>query len=380
MIVDAECGMPLDLGKWECLWEQDADDSELNPDPNNLPVLDPKDQFLLLDPSASFGTHANHAASGSGTSTPSQHVTWLRKTEYLSRDSSYRQSPHGEQRPVAEAPIDVSRGAQIRDIEASFGAANDNFDLSTLKHPNKPNVTAVDSYEVLPDANIWANAYDLFRFSERPGDKPRPPDEDDPRLDCAVLRPMESEGDHFLAYYLTKDDDTAVDFKRTRLERPVNGVQDEDPTTFHFVRDYEVVKVEQEVSNELLLVLDDGQRNVKEELIPESEVMPSQPRAKGAYYKNIERKMLLKKKRINSYDQDTKKWHMIKVQHIRMDDDEAKEREEAEAEVKDPNYLLSAMDADAEGEVADAEGEVDTGDHEQAGGEEPIDPLDVLGD
>jgi hypothetical protein len=27
MIVDAECGMPLDLGKWECLWEQDADDS-----------------------------------------------------------------------------------------------------------------------------------------------------------------------------------------------------------------------------------------------------------------------------------------------------------------------------------------------------------------
>ncbi len=27
MIVDAECGMPLDLGKWECLWEQNADDS-----------------------------------------------------------------------------------------------------------------------------------------------------------------------------------------------------------------------------------------------------------------------------------------------------------------------------------------------------------------
>ena len=27
MIVDAECGMPLDLGKWECLWEESADDS-----------------------------------------------------------------------------------------------------------------------------------------------------------------------------------------------------------------------------------------------------------------------------------------------------------------------------------------------------------------
>lgn len=27
MIVDAELGMPLDMGKWECLWEPDADDS-----------------------------------------------------------------------------------------------------------------------------------------------------------------------------------------------------------------------------------------------------------------------------------------------------------------------------------------------------------------
>lgn len=27
MIVDAECGMPLDLGKWEALWEDGADDS-----------------------------------------------------------------------------------------------------------------------------------------------------------------------------------------------------------------------------------------------------------------------------------------------------------------------------------------------------------------
>ena len=27
MIVDAECGMPLDLGQWECLWEEDADES-----------------------------------------------------------------------------------------------------------------------------------------------------------------------------------------------------------------------------------------------------------------------------------------------------------------------------------------------------------------
>ena len=27
MIVDAECGMPLDLGRWACPWEEAADDA-----------------------------------------------------------------------------------------------------------------------------------------------------------------------------------------------------------------------------------------------------------------------------------------------------------------------------------------------------------------
>jgi RNA polymerase II-associated factor 1 len=27
MIIDAECGMPLDLGRWECLWEEDGNDT-----------------------------------------------------------------------------------------------------------------------------------------------------------------------------------------------------------------------------------------------------------------------------------------------------------------------------------------------------------------
>lgn len=113
------------------------------------------------------------------------------------------------------ANIDVSRGAQIRDIESSFAACNNAFDISTLSHPNKRGVTAVDSYEIFPDADIWANAYDLFRFSERPGE--RAADVEDPRLDCAILRPMESDGDHFLAYYLTEDDESALKFKEKRL-------------------------------------------------------------------------------------------------------------------------------------------------------------------
>jgi RNA polymerase II-associated factor 1 len=74
---------------------------------------------------------------------------------------------------TSEPTIDVSRAAQIRQIEDSFSAAAEgDTDLSKLRHPNKPNVTAVDSYDILPDPDIWANTYDLFRFSERPGDRP----------------------------------------------------------------------------------------------------------------------------------------------------------------------------------------------------------------
>lgn len=68
-------------------------------------------------------------------------------------------------------------------------------------------------------------------------------------------------------------------------------------TPFHFVRDYEVVKVEQEVPNEFIIMIDDGDDELE---VKVGEVLkPSRPRVKGAYYKNIERKMVLKKKRIN---------------------------------------------------------------------------------
>ena len=72
---------------------------------------------------------------------------------------------------LAENAVDISRSAQIRDIEASLDACATNFDLSTLKHPNKPNITPVGSYEIFPNVDIWANTYDLFRFSERPGER-----------------------------------------------------------------------------------------------------------------------------------------------------------------------------------------------------------------
>jgi RNA polymerase II-associated factor 1 len=61
------------------------------------------------------------------------------------------------------------------------------------------------------------------------------------------------------------------------------------------VRDYETVKIEQEVPNEFLLVLDDGD-------LPPTHTTNGgvlERRSKGAYYKNLERKIILKKRRVN---------------------------------------------------------------------------------
>ncbi|KAG6856220.1 hypothetical protein H0H87_006371 [Tephrocybe sp. NHM501043] len=349
MIVDAECGMPLDLGKFECLWEEGGDDSELNPDPHNLPILDPKDAFLLGD-STSSGPYTN--GSSSSAATPLAHVPWLRKTEYISRESSQRSSGH-EPKHVQAAAIDISRTAQLRDIDASFFECNDHFSLDTIQHPNKPGVTAVESYEILPDADLWSNQYDLFRFSERPGE--RAVDVEDPRLDCAILRPMKTEHDSFLAYYLTQDDESALKFKETRFAlSPYEVPEEQEETIFQFVRDYETVKVEQDVPNEFLLVLNDG--DPPETIDDIGLERKALRRLKGAYYKNIERKMTLKKKRANIYEQYDDKWEVIRVTHSEMSKEEEEEREEALAEVADPMFLMARGDADADGDI-----EVDDG-------------------
>ncbi len=136
---------------------------------------------------------------------------------------------------------------------------------------------------------------------------------------------MEADGDHFLAYYLTKDDEAALEFKQVRAARePGDGSDGDEPAYFHFVRDYETVKVEQEVPNEFLLVLDEG-----------TDVQGGMPRSKGAYYKNIKRKMLLK-------------WDVVKLTHTPMSKEEEQAREEALAEVTDPLFLLARADANGE--------------------------------
>lgn len=69
----------------------------LNPDPHNLPKLDPKDEFLLEDASGAAGPFINGGSRTPGSSQPqSKSVTWLRKTEYISRVDVTRAAPSQE--------------------------------------------------------------------------------------------------------------------------------------------------------------------------------------------------------------------------------------------------------------------------------------------
>ena len=57
--------------------------TELNPDPNNLPVLDPKDALLVAESSTSV-----NGLKASSSSSNVHNVPWLRKTEYISRETN----------------------------------------------------------------------------------------------------------------------------------------------------------------------------------------------------------------------------------------------------------------------------------------------------
>jgi len=106
------------------------------------------------------------------------------------------------------------------------------------------------------------------------------------------------------------------------------------------------------VPNEFLLVFDEGDAA--------SFTTDGEARRVGAYYKVIERKMLLKKKRTEPIERFRDKWALVRVAHVPPSQEEAEERADALAEVRDPMYLLHSADAEGEDDIdADGDGDAD---------------------
>jgi hypothetical protein len=72
------------------------------------------------------------------------------------------------------------------------------------------------------------------------------------------------------------------------------------------------VKIEQEVPNEFVLVLDDRGTDSDLKTVSSRSDQEFPRREKGAFYKNIERKMILKKKRVN-----VSNWHCNLARHLK---------------------------------------------------------------
>ena len=318
VIVDAQAGMPINLAHFQDIWEGDL--SEVTP-PDHQTLdheqLDDADAFLLQDftaalpgASASSGAaqgavglvtslhasgdfnaqaslaaaaqhrHAQSIGPNAKTTLQAEHVTWLRRTEYLSAEQKKAQQQ--AQKPRQVEMVDTSRDAQIAKIEQSFKEAQK--PLKDLSHPTKRGVTAVQSFELLPDPETWATDYQIVRFIDPPGRISNGVPVVDPRLDVALFRPVSdaNTGEQRVSYYLPTGEDLPDDVeeplaliedqnledeksRRLRKRRRTGKVPNSDQvprnqsaTAFKWVRDY-VPKDTAESSHDILLLsLDDG--------------------------------------------------------------------------------------------------------------------------
>lgn len=259
-------------------------------------LVDEEDAFLLSDEVAQRPAQVIEGPVQAPAAQAAD-VTWLRRTEYLGAE----QRRQRQSEKAKAAPLDTSHEAQIARIEQGFAAAN--APLASLTHPGKPDVHAVDAYELLPDPETWATPMHIVRFTSDLG-RPTPGVADrDVRMDTAILRPVADGGGQRVSLYLTSADhlpayasETSTEMaepphvdadaerrqdvaalryaKRRRLgEFPKvayldgeEGDANEYATGFRHVRDLEPLDQTNVLSNQLAIVLDDGTPDAAPEL------------------------------------------------------------------------------------------------------------------
>lgn len=170
MVVNSEAGMPLNMTDFPQAWYTDQEieaDDNIFPRLESVDDVDPEDAFLLSDLLGKLPSSTNTLGRGTGAGKEVEkgQVTWLRRTEYLGAEKKRKE------REIASRSqndiIDSSRKAQLARIKEAFQMANQ--PLSTLRHPTKPGLKAVEEHQLLPDPDTWATRYDIFRFGDPPG-------------------------------------------------------------------------------------------------------------------------------------------------------------------------------------------------------------------
>ncbi len=215
-------------------------------------AIDPEDAFLLnplssaLPPTgpntAPYNTPGVSGAAGStqaGLGPASQprtgaaDVTWLRRTEYLAMEQAKQRGK--EDKGPEKLQIDTSTDAMVERIKATFDKVQKQ-PLSSLRHPTKPHLRAIRSWEVLPDAETWATNFHIVRFQDWPGRSKNGQAVSDPRIAASVIRPDPPGVEPRLSFYLVTPPDadalTAEAVDAAESEAKLAGGEDEDEELF----------------------------------------------------------------------------------------------------------------------------------------------------
>ncbi|KAK9474033.1 RNA polymerase II-associated [Dipodascopsis tothii] len=263
--IDTELGMPLDLTIVPGVFDN-GDDSRLFPDRNPAP-MHPKDRALLRDP-ASLG----------GVSRSQPGVSFLRRTEYIASEHRATRAT-GAPRRTAAAAIEVDEPQhQIDAVEETFAQAE--RDVAGLRHPTKKHLTVAESWEALPDVEIFDLNHLLVKMTGASG---KGKDAADARYDVAVLRPVATGADDWVSFFLP-DEDTAARYKDVLARSAAaDAAAPADDAVYRFahVRDYDMDYHVGE-SNEFFVSFDDATR--------------------AAYFAPISARSVLKRRRVVKAD------------------------------------------------------------------------------
>ncbi|KAJ3088239.1 hypothetical protein HK102_009194 [Quaeritorhiza haematococci] len=293
---EEEHGVPVDLmklGVFERALKRP--DERLEPNPE---ALDPEDRALLVRPPDQTAAKT--------ISRPRPIVPWLRRTEYISAETSRTTGTKSESVETKMGIsimkdknmtklMDRSREGQIRAIEHTFEYVADKEKLQAIKHPTDKSLKVAEVFPVFPDWELWSNEYTHAFFDADPianlgANVQREKTSTDPthqvKLEEALLKPMRNPRNPkqtFIAYYAPTEStvEKIANKRKRREEREEFGEDEDDEDTYEYQyeRDFSHNTQPYDKGDRLFLVL--------------------RPRL-GAFYNVVNAKINLRRKRAKS--------------------------------------------------------------------------------
>ena len=235
--LDSEMGMPIDLSIIPGVYE--GNDSAMLA-PGEIVDLDAKDRAI---------TKSTNEAQSNKLSTD---VSFLRRTQYISSEigTTSKLKPQETERLARLASslqAELEPHEQLAGVERTFSSANES--LSSLQHPTKRELKAIQAWPILPDFEHFEQQYVNAKFPTNPAPKAQSMvtvrDEDE-RLEVACLVPRiidensNAPENDYIAYFLP-DLESATQIHRANFGETDSSNQ---VSKYHFVREYDAKKEE----------------------------------------------------------------------------------------------------------------------------------------